>query len=151
MARLKACLYVSTTARLIGSEDPIIVRPGGRTDGGPLHRGIAHGQWLTRTFCFNLPASKRVRQIEHRIWPVTGSYQRIQTAWLSSRRLDYMSGLGPTATSGYLYTVSASTPTTAPARLALRINTLSGLAEKFAEAGLLVSSNAKPMSWPGSV
>ena len=25
---------------------------------------------------------------------------------------------------------------------------LSGLAEKFAEAGLLVSSNAKPMAWP---
>ena len=41
-----------------------------------------------------------------------------------------------------------TTPTTAPARLALRSNVLSGLAEKFAEAGLLVSSNAKPTAWP---
>ena len=45
----KGGLCVLMTARLIGSEDPIIVRPRGRTDGGQLYRGTAHGQWLTHT------------------------------------------------------------------------------------------------------
>ena len=39
-----------------------------------------------------------------------------------------------------------STPTTA--RVASRIDLWQSLAEKFAEAGLLVSSNAKPTAWP---
>ena len=55
-------------------------------------------------------------------------------------------GLGPDSNKRARQTTS--TPTTAPARLALRSNVLSGLAEKFAEAGLLVSSNAKPTAWP---
>ena len=37
------------------------------------------------------------------------------------------------------------------ARLALRIDLLSGLAEKFAETGLLVSSKACSMAWPGLI
>ena len=64
---------------------------------------------------------------------------------LSSRAQQYV-GLGPDSNKRARQTTS--TPTTAPARLALRSNVLSGLAEKFAETGLLVSSNAKPTAWP---
>ena len=91
-----------------------------------------HCVWLYSVS--NLPPNKRA-QSSLRIWPVTDSHLPCHPICLRNKRARQ----------------TTSTPTTAPARLALRSNVLSGLAEKFAEAGLLVSSNAKPMAWPGLI
>ena len=68
--------------------------------------GLKAGRQLRATM-WPLPVLKATSQQAGTIkacgmWPVTDSYLRIQTACLSSRRLDYMSGLGPTATSGHV-------------------------------------------------
>ena len=113
----------AAAACVIGPKGPMVVGPEGPTGrqaGLKAVKPMAQPEGSTaycacqrRVVCTNMasailpvlkvPPNKRVRQIEHRIWPVTDSYLRIQTAWLSSRRLDYMSGLGPTATSGHLH------------------------------------------------
>ena len=129
-----------------------LLKPEGLTPEGPATA------YQRRVVCTAIPVLKvppnKRAQIEHRIWPVTDSHHALSPnnghskPALSSLRLDYISGLGPTATSGHVNQRQRQRR-----RLHARIadNVLSGLAEKFAETGLLVSSNAKPMFWPGLI
>ena len=89
----------------IGPEGPIVVRPEGRTDSRAI--GLTASRPEGRLDCVPMTAGLRAvhcvyylyskycsqqtgTAIEHRIWPVTDSYLRIQTAWLSKRARLYV-------------------------------------------------------------
>ena len=149
----------------IGPKGPMVVRPEGRTDGTPecpqraYSRGGPDGPITVKpkgltglkarqpaTVCTSIlpvlkvPANKRA-QSEHRIWPVPDSHLRIQSSQLTgtANQTRYVGLWAPASNppSNKRARQTTSTPTTAPARLALRSNVLSGLAEKFANAGLV--------------
>ena len=133
--------------------------------------GIEYGQCLTHTFCSNRPANRRVLTSSLRKACDWLTLLANKPPLCRAVRLDYMSGLRPdsdkrvpasisTSTSACQRqrqhrrvnvndNIGVSTSTTASARIASRINPLSGLAEKFAETGLLVSSKMGSMDWPG--